>query len=344
MLYNVAWYRRLGVEIGEPVIVQNGYLFLNEPGADLDPVRQRVAMQQGVGLDDVCFLDRADLCLRFPWLEREAVSAGTFCPSDGFLHPHLIYNEGARLAREAGVRLVQGAPVESATHGADGLASLVTPKGAFSADLYIDCTNAWARRLGAQIGAEELPVDPLKRYLWFVQRDGVMTPDQLASMPLTVCPSGIYIRPENPNTLMMGKKHDTTSEVDFTYEDQDTIEADYSHNSGIDAVPFDLWMDVADVIPPVGEFGGIAATTSGYYGVTPDHNPFLGFDRQQPNLIRLVGFSGHGAMFGPFSAAVAVALAEAGQDLPSIEVGGREVPLDAFQLGRAFSSHEKMVI
>ena len=54
-----------------------------------------------------------------------------------------------------------------------------------------------------------------------------------------------------------------------------------------------------------GEFGGVQATTAGFYAVTPDHNPFLDVDPAVPNLIRLVGFSGHGAMFGPFTAAVA---------------------------------------
>ena len=89
---------------------------------------------------------------------------------------------------------------------------------------------------------------------------------------------------------------------------------------------------------------GIQATTCGFYGVTPDHNPFLGFDTQVPNLLRLVGFSGHGAMFGPFTARVAQAMAEAGHNVPSVTVLGRSASLEPFALERGFDGHEAMVI
>jgi glycine/D-amino acid oxidase-like deaminating enzyme len=98
------------------------------------------------------------------------------------------------------------------------------------------------------------------------------------------------------------------------------------------------------VLPPIGEFSGLTATTSGYYGVTPDHNPFLGFDPGVPNLLRLVGFSGHGAMFGPFSALVAEKLADAGRDVSHIDVLGSTVPLDSFRIGRTYGRAEKLVI
>ena len=143
---------------------------------------------------------------------------------------------------------------------------------------------------------------------------------------------------------MMGKKHQAPPEPDFSYDDQDDIEARFSHKSGIDAVPYEHWMSIAEVLPPVGEFGGITATTSGYYGTTPDHNPFLGYDRQIPNLIRLVGFSGHGAMFGPFSARVCLALIEAGTHLPVIQIDGQPIDLSPFKIGRAFDQQEQMVI
>src|SRR5690606_34212322 len=109
---------------------------------------------------------------------------------------------------------------------------------------------------------------------------------------------------------------------------------DFGHDAGIDAAPFAHWAALAEAVPAIGEFAGITATTAGYYATTPDHNPFLGFDRQLPNLLRLVGFSGHGAMFGPFTARVAAALADAGHDLPAIGVDGEQISLGAFAIGR----------
>lgn len=121
------------------------------------------------------------------------------------------------------------------------------------------------------------------------------------------------------------------------------IETPYSH-TGFDSLAFEAWEAIAEYIPPFGEFDGIAATTSGYYGTTPDHNPFLGFDPHRANLLHLVGFSGHGAMFGPFTALAAANLAEAGHDLESIDVLGEQVSMAAFSLQRKYHVSEHMVI
>lgn len=344
MRYCVDFYRRFQTEVetGEPVIVQNGYLFLHDDATRWAEACKVVEMQRSVGLE-VDMLDGAALRERFPWV-GEALLGGTHCATDGFLYPHLIYNEGARRVEELGGTLVKKAPVTGCTLSGDRIASVTTPKGTFAADLFVDATNAWTRRLGEVLGADLLEVAPLKRYLWFLARGGPMSADTLAHMPLTIAPTGAYCRPDNADTLLMGKKHDTPPDWAFAYDDQDAIEADYSHDGGIDAKPFELWMELAAVIPDLESFDGFSATTGGYYATTPDHNPFLGFDRKRPNLLRLVGFSGHGAMMAPFTARVATALADAGHDLDAMDLEGTSVPLDAFQIGRAYAHAESMVI
>ncbi len=107
---------------------------------------------------------------------------------------------------------------------------------------------------------------------------------------------------------------------------------------------FSAWTAIAEAIPAIGRFAGVVATTSGFYATTPDHNPFLGYDPAVANLIRLVGFSGHGAMFGPFTAEVAATLADAGRDLPAIELPTGRVALGDFALTRTAGVPEAMVI
>ncbi len=344
MRYCVDFYKRFQQEIGsdEPVIVQNGYLFLHDDPTRWAEAKEVCAMQRTVGLD-VDELEGDALRERFPWV-AEQILGGTHCPSDGFLQPHLIYNEGARRIEELGGTVVKRAPVTGGTYENDRIVAVDTPKGVFKADLFVDATNAWTRRLARALGAEDLEVAPLKRYLWFLARGGEMSAETLASMPLTIAPSGTYCRPENADTLLIGKKHEVEPAWDFTYDEQDAIEGDYSHDGGIDARPFELWMELAEVIPQLESFDGFSATTGGFYATTPDHNPFLGFDRQRPNLLRLVGFSGHGAMMAPFTARVGAALADAGHDLDALDLEGTSVPLDAFQLGRAYAHAESMVI
>ena len=346
MRYSVRSYQALAGELegGESPIVQNGYLFLHADPTRWERARRIARMQQGAGLEEVEILEPDALHARFPWVARGEVVGGTYCPTDGFLRPHLIYNGGADRVRRLGGVVLQNTPVTGARATAGRLTGVQTPKGVLEADLFIDATNAWTRRLAPLLGAEPLEVRAKKRYLWFIAREGPMSAGTLSAMPLVITPRGTYCRPENPDTLLMGRKHEAAPEDGFTYEDQDQIEAAYSHQGGIDAVPFELWMGLAQILPDVGQFGGINATTSGYYAETPDHNSFLGFDRQRPNLIRLVGFSGHGAMMGPFTARVALALASAGHDLDTIKIDGDDIPLDAFRIGRATGAREQMVI
>ncbi|MCB9681727.1 MAG: FAD-binding oxidoreductase [Alphaproteobacteria bacterium] len=344
MRHAVDFYKAFAEESGCKVIEQVGYLFLHADVAAWDAAQERAAVQRDAGLHDVEVLDHDAVVAAFPWVEPHQVLGGTWCPSDGFLHPEVVYQEGARRVRELGGRLVQHAQVDGATRDGDRLVTVHAGGRSYAGDLFLDCTNAWSGRLATALGAEVLPIDPIKRYLWFVRRAGGMTGEALMHMPMVISPSGVYGRPENPDTLLMGWAHGGTPQPAFQPEDQDTIEPTYAHDGGIDAVPFEAWSHMAEVVPLIGEFDGVVATTSGFYGVTPDHNPFLAYDRQLSNLVRLAGFSGHGAMFGPFTAAVARALADAGRDLPSVTLPVGEVSLAEFAIGRSFGHAEVMVI
>jgi glycine/D-amino acid oxidase-like deaminating enzyme len=338
------WSERMGGDASP--IQQNGYLFLYDNTDAVDAARIRVANQHRWGLTEVQVLEADALLERFPWVDPDEIVGATWGPTDGFLKPELVYNDAAAKLRTLGGTIVQHTQVVSG-QGPQGRLDQVTLSDGttLGADLFVDATNAWSRRLARGLGAADLPIQALKRYLWFARRGGDMTAEQLLAMPLTIAPGGAYCRPEHAGSLMMGWKHDAPDVSDsFTYDDQDTIAPEFFHKSGTDARPFDTWMALAEAIPPLAEFDGIDATTAGFYGTTPDHNPFLDFDPQRQNLLRLVGFSGHGAMFGPFSALVAAALAEAGSSLDHVEVLGEQAELAPFKIGRSFASHEAMVI
>ncbi len=63
-----------------------------------------------------------------------------------------------------------------------------------------------------------------------------------------------------------------------------------------------------DFAPELAESLGLTATTSGYYGATPDADPLIGRDAQQANLIHAAGFSGHGLMHAPITAVLVEAI------------------------------------
>ena len=200
-VYN-EWVERTGAD--SIPIRANGYLFLAGDDAAWLAAQARVAMQKGVGLTDVEALASKELVERFPWIDGDTVKGGTFCPSDGFLLPSMIYQDGIADAKRHGARLISGAPVQAALSENGRVTALRTPKGDFSGDVYLNCTNAWTRALARDLGAEELPVDPLKRYLWFIKRDGPMSAETLAHMPLTITPSAAKVSPAATSRVMPG--------------------------------------------------------------------------------------------------------------------------------------------
>lgn len=346
MRYSVDVYRRFPEEVGGRVvpIVENGYLFLFDQDAAVEAAAARVEMQRRVGLEDVELLGPGETARRFPFVDEAAVRGATWCPSDGFLRPEVVYGEAAASARTRGVRILQNAPVTEARHTGGRLSAVKAGGEWLEGDLFIDATNAWTARLAPILGATPLPVVPIKRHLWFLVRGDAMTAEEMSRVPMVISPKGAYCHPENADTLMCGWALPVEPEPDFSDEDQDRILEAFDHRGGPDSLAFETWLALAEVMPSVGEFAGIQATTCGFYGVTPDHNPFLGFDPKVPNLLRLVGFSGHGAMFGPFTARVAGAMADAGASVPSVTVMGRSAGMAPFSLERGFHGHEAMVI
>jgi len=346
MRFSVDFYRRFAQEVGgtRSPLVQNGYLFLLAGEGAWKQAADRVAMQRGCGLSEVELLDPAQTVARFPWVDGQVIDGATWCPTDGFLRPEIVYNDALEAARQQGVDLRQGAEVTAARHQGGRLVAVQARGEWHEADLFVDASNAWSPRLAQVLGATVLPVAPVKRYLWFIERGGPMSEAELLGMPLVITPPGAYCRPENGASLMVGFAHDALPEPAFSYEDQDAIEPDFFHRGGADGKAVQAWLTLAEYLPPVGEFAGISATTAGYYGSTPDHNPFLGYDPAVPNLLRLVGFSGHGAMFGPFTAQVAACLAHAGTNLAEVQVLGRSASLTPFLPGRPFAHCEQMVI
>ena len=352
----------------QPVMRQNGYLFLYETPDAIpawQPRRQhetarswqnaQVAanMQQRLGLP-VEVLTPQVVQERWPYLSLDRLAGATWCPTDGFLLPHMIYSEGFRRAKELGVQVQPHTEVLGATLHAGRIRALLTNKGTVEADWFVNATNIWAARLSPRIGGMPLPISPLKRYLYFLKpAQPIMDATAWHQLPMIIygvgSQRGAHSRPEH-DLLLLAWGHETEPETHFSDSDQDRIDPPFRHDNGIDNYGYALLAQVEEFSPQLANAGGLIATTCGFYGVTPDANPLIGRDTQQQNLIHAVGFSGHGLMHAPITALLVEAILAGDVDHGRVPMpapfDAATIDLSTFDPARVFDSsqREKLVL
>jgi FAD-dependent oxidoreductase domain-containing protein 1 len=379
MRYSEDWYVHFHERLktprdraASPIIVQNGYLFLYEHPQQAEAgerdaarkawetARRNVAMQQTLGLA-VEILTPQDVAARWPHIAADPLIGATWCPSDGFLHHDAIYLEGFRRARELGVKVLEGTEVTGAVHGPnDRILAVRSTHGDIECDWFINATNAWAPRVSRTLGGMELRIDPLKRHLWILRADSQAIPPSLEgdlwqTLPMTIYGMsdrrGVYSRPEGrSHNLLIGHAHETRPDPEFTDQDQDVFQPGFSAKEGYESAPYAAWAQINDFAPALAAaVGAPMDATCGYYGQTPDGNPFIGIDRDVPNLVHAAGFSGHGLMHAPITAfLVARILCDPGITTVALPPPFDSLPmnLSRFDPTRDFevSLHETMVI
>lgn len=365
MRYATEFYRRWSEMFdAKSPIRQNGYLFLKDWEVDLDECRAIVAMQQAIGLSEVQFLEREEIEKIFPYLELTGIKAATWCPTDGFLQPDVVYNSAGERIRELGVRVILNNPVESATlqfGGAFGPAKSIRLRSGeeISGDVFINAAGVWApmiRKLFTQEerldGGKVLQIVARRRYLYFLEgfqdkKSGDFGLDNglIPKMPMTITPRRCYCRPETGNHIMMGWLHHTNPIPNPSFESQDEIEKSFmvQNQEGFGAA---LRKELTGYFPDFEQMGRLHAVTAGFYEDTPDHNPLIGYDLVVPNLIHAAGFSGHGLMLAPFTAWIVASLVAAGEKISSVVLPADfgEPDIEIFGVNRKFGSGEGLVI
>ena len=338
-----------------PVIHQNGYLFLHD-GRDKKEadIRKSVKTQRAAGLNTVEFLDRAEIDQRWPYIETTGVKFATWNPTDGFLDHSSVYNEAVAAAARLGAKVVQKAKVVAVRNNSDGLpVKVLTSQGQwFAGDIFVNATGVWAPEVSRLFRGWHLQINAIRRYLYFLPGfnsagDGeFLHAADLPRLPMIITPRGAYCRPEGANSpgLMLGwthHAHPTRPEFD----NQDTVERGFAAGE-TESYGHAIRKEVCAYLPDIDNMGGLERAHTGFYEVTPNHNPFIGFDPWVPNVIHAAGFSGHGLMHAPYTARIVAELVANGADRPTVllPAGLGEVDITAFAVDREFVHGEGMVL
>ncbi len=274
---------RFGVDIG---LRQQGYLFLLTDPAEVPVFEANLALQQSLGVPSR-WVTPGEIAELNPAVRRDDVLGGTFCPEDGWCDTYGATVGFAQAARRLGVRFEEETPVSGIAIRDGKVAAVQTPGGEIATSLAIVCAGPYTRQVGAMAGAE-LPVDPYRR-MSFITEPFAALP---ATLPMTIeFSSGLYFHPESRGFLFGMGNRDEPSSFDKTVDED--------------------WMlaTVEKLVEraPAFEEASVLRGWAGFYEITPDDNPLLGWVGEPAGLAVAAGFSGHGFMQGP---AIGACLAE----------------------------------
>ena len=275
------WLGVPGQPAPEVDFVEGGYLFLASE-AGLPILERNHATQRALDVQ-VALLTPVELQRRFPWLNVDDIAGGSLGLADeGWFDAYALLQAFRRKARSMGVEYLQGEVAEVERDGQTATGVRLTDGRRIEADWVVNAAGPRAGSVAAMAGLD-LPVRPRKRQVFHFDCR-TATP----GMPLTIGPSGIYVRPEGPAYIAGYSPRDGEP-------DPDTLDLD------VDRSRFDeiIWPDLAHRVPAFEALRLLDAWAGHYEVNTLDHNAVIGPHPELPNFLFANGFSGHGLQQAP---------------------------------------------
>lgn len=277
--YSVRVWETFGERFGQDISLhQQGYLFLLKDPADAPVFRANLELQQRLGVP-ARWVNLEDIREINPHVVLDDVYGGTFCPEDGWCDTYVATIGYARAAQRLGAIFREESPVIDITVEAGKVTGVSTPDGEISTPMVIVCSGPQTRQVGELAGVD-IPVDPYRRMSWITEPFGALSP----TLPMTIdFSSGLYVHPESGGFLFGMADRDEPSSFEKSVDEDwmaTTVEA------------------LVELVPAFEE-ASILNGWAGFYEVTPDDNPVLGFVDAVEGLAVAAGFSGHGFMQGP---------------------------------------------
>ena len=283
--YALAVFDRFGEEMqveGEPpdlAFKRQGNLFLVD-SESREAALGALDRQLRLGCD-VEWWTPEQISDRFPLLQAGRFVGGTFGARDGHLDGYALLMGYRRKAVSLGVACLDGR-VDKLVHDAQGAAGVVLGDGQqLAARVIVNCAGAWAAEVLASIGLP-LPVEPVQRQVFVVEPEVKPT----TPLPLTNLPSGLYLRTEGADRLLVGRSF---------ADDRRGFELRWQEARFADR----LWPELVEIAPAFDSLR-FERGWAGLYAVnTFDGNAILGQWPDLPGLYLANGFSGHGLQQAP---------------------------------------------
>ena len=260
-----------------------GYLYLadNEDFAGLLRDNQVVQLAAGAKTE---LLTPAEIKERYPFYNVSDLVLGSINrQNEGYFDGATVFDWFRRIARERGTEYVTN-EVVALTKDGTRVASVTLASGeTIACGQVVNASGTRAARTARMAGID-IPIEPRKRFTWVFEAECPLDQD----LPLTIDPSGVYVRENGGGTYMTGGHLDVDRAVD--------------HDDFV--MDLDLWEDhiwpvVATRIPQFDAVKVVSKWAGQYDYNVLDQNAITGPHPEVENFLFLNGFSGHGLQQSP---------------------------------------------
>ncbi len=232
-------------------------------------------------------LERVDPAAHVPGLRPDWVF-GVLEPSCAYIDVAGLHAAALAQARREGTELVTRARLAAAARR-DGVWSLTTTAGAFTAGVLVNAAGAWADPVAALAGARPLGIQPYRRTIVQLRTDPA-PPEGMAHVADIA--GRFYFKPEAGGKLWLSPHDETPVDPHDTAPEELDV-----------AIAIDRFEGVVDW-----RVAGVERRWAGLRSFAPDRLPVYGFDPVVPGFFWAAGQGGFGIQTAPAAAEMAAAL------------------------------------
>jgi len=221
----------------------------------------------------------------FKYFNTEGLAGVTWEPNSGYGDPNTSVRCYIEYARNHGIDIAEYTAIKKIVREDNVIIGVETDKGFIKGEIFVNSLGVWTNDILASAG-KKLPIEYVREdvvYMKNPSRKDVVPPGW-GDLAL-----GFYARPDGETQTLVG-----------------TLEAEpvekYDEPGEYTRAPLDIVKKRMDTylkrFPDMIE-ASPTTVIYGYYDVTPDWQPIIGFDDEIENLIHMVGLSGHGFKLSP---------------------------------------------
>jgi len=275
---SVKKFEKMNEELGIDIeYEQGGYLIIAVDENEVKEFKKNVKLQNKLGLDSK-FISPSEAKEIVPYLNEEDILGATFCQSDGHAYPFRVVEGYAKRAEEMGVEINRFTEVKSIKKENGEIKSVMTNRGEIKTNIVVNAAGGYSREIGKMVGVK-MPNKPFRHEILATERYKHILDPMIISFKY-----GIYFSQQRHGEIVGG------------IGDPDEPSS-YNTKSSLKFV--ERFTSVLGKILPAFKNLNIVRQWAGFYDVTPDAQPILGYTEGVDTLIQANGYSGHGFMVAP---------------------------------------------